>query len=154
METYEKSRKAIASASGSGPEVTEVSKKEELNVKKEPTGQTGANTPTSLLTISNLDDVGDLQEKWVPSPQSCTHTAQDLKKDMVEAGGVCTHPMSHHARDASSLLPSSLTQPRTMQWGILGNIVPCKLHRQKRKPSPLPFIVDLYACLPEGCLGD
>lgn len=74
---------------------------EKLNVKKEPTGQTGANMPTSLLTISNLDDIGDLQKKLVPSPQSCTHTAQDLKKDMVESGGVCTHQMSHHARDVS-----------------------------------------------------
>lgn len=154
METYKKARKAIASASGSGPEVTEVSMEEELNVKKEPTGQTGANIPTSLLTISNLDDTGDLQKKLVPSPQSCTHTAQDLKNDMVGAGGVCTHQVSHHARLASSLPPSGLTQPRTIHGGILGNIVPCKLHRQKRKPSPLPFIMDLYACLPKGCLGD
>lgn len=154
METCEKSRKAIASASGSGPVVTEVSMEEELNVKKEPTRQTGTNIPTSLLTISNLDDTGDLQKKLVTSLQSCTHTAQDLKKDVVEAGGVCTHQVSPHARLASSILPSDLTQPRTMHGKILGNIVPCKLHRQKRKSSPLPFIMDLYACLPEGCLGD
>lgn len=78
-----------------GLKFTEVSMEEGLNVKKEPTGQTGANIPTSLLSISNLDDTGDLQEKLVPSPQSCTHTAQDLKKDMVEAGGLCIHQMSH-----------------------------------------------------------
>lgn len=72
-------------------------------------------------------------------------TAQDLKKDMLGAGDVYTHQMSHHARLASSLLPSGLTQPRTMQWGILGNIVPCKLHRQKRKFHLFP---SSWICMP------
>lgn len=64
METHEKARKAIASASGSGPEVTEVSMGEELNMKKKPTGQTGANIPTSLLTISILMTKVNFRRNW------------------------------------------------------------------------------------------
>lgn len=64
----EKSRKAIAPASGSGLEVTPLSEvdtwKENWMCRWYPRGQMG---PTSLLTICNLDDTGDLPKKLAPS---------------------------------------------------------------------------------------
>lgn len=116
----EKSRKAIAPASGSGLEVTLLSEgdiwKKNWMCRRYPQGQTGAHitSPSAILMTQ-----GTFRRNWRLHHRVAPMQPRPRRSGgrWVGAGRTHTHQVSlhtcEHPRTATALLPSGLTQPKT-----------------------------------------